>query len=159
MVTIILAIALLVAIAGLAVEVGIASWNIHRADGYQHREAVARNTAELSACQRHNLANRLKLLDNYASKVSWLLNFLYNRYDKFSDLEKEVDAGLKDVAEDTPAGEADARYSDLKKALKIVRVTVRASSRMGSMMESIASQLEQIVEDLRDDFEDTEARQ
>jgi nitrous oxide reductase len=139
MVTIILAIALLVAIVGQAVEIGIASWNIRRASRYRRREASAEHTAEQAVIQRQEMAGRVESLDEYASKISWLLKFLYKRYDKFADLEKEVNEGLKDVDGDTPLKELDAKYSDVKKALKIVRVTVRATERMDDLMESIDS--------------------
>jgi hypothetical protein len=87
MVTIILAIALLVTLVGLGVEIGIASWNIRRANRYQHRESAAEHTTERVISERQDMAKRMESLDDYASKISWLLNFLYNRYDKFADLE------------------------------------------------------------------------
>jgi peptidoglycan hydrolase CwlO-like protein len=157
MVTIILAIALLLALCGLGLEVGITSWSIRRASRYQRREAAAEHTTERAVNERQDLAKRLESLDDYASKISWLLNFLYNRYDKFSDIETEVQGGLKEITGDTPLGEADARYKDLKKALKIIRVTVRASERMEDLMNSITSQLSQIMEDFRDE-EDEEKK-
>jgi chemotaxis regulatin CheY-phosphate phosphatase CheZ len=74
------------------------------------------------------------------------LNFLYGRYDKFADLEREVEEGLKGVTGDTSIGEADDKYEDLKKALKLIRVTVKASERMGNLMDSINAQISQIIE-------------
>jgi hypothetical protein len=79
--------------------------------------------------------------------ISWLLNFLYKRYDFFADLEKEVNEGLKGVTGDTPIGEANAKYKDLKKALKFIRITVKASERMENLMNSVTAQLSQIAED------------
>jgi Lhr-like helicase len=155
---IILAIALLIAIAGLAVEIGIASWNIRRAGRYQRREAAAEHTAERAVGQQQNLAERMKSLDEYALKISWLLNFLYKRYDKFSDLEKEVAEGLKDVADDTPVEEINAKYKDLEKAMKIIRVTVKASERMGNLMESVASQVGEIMKDFRAEDDTLESK-
>ena len=156
MVTIILAIALLIAIAGLAVEIGIASWNIRRANRYQRREAAAEHTAEREVIHRQELAKQVESLDEYASKVSWLLNFLYKRYDKFADLEKELNEGQPDTSGDTPIGEADDKHQDLKRAMKIIRVTVKASERMGNLMESITSQVGQIMEDFRDESEESD---
>jgi hypothetical protein len=124
MITIILAIALLVSLAGLGVEIGIASWNIHRANKYQRRESTAERTSRQAVSERQGMEERLKFLDDYATKISWLLNFLYNRYDKFADLETEVQEGLKGVTGDTPIGEADDKYKDLKKALKLIHVNV-----------------------------------
>ena len=156
MITIILAIALLVALTGLGIEIGVASWNIRRAGRYQRRELAAEHTTERAIDERQDMAKRLESLDEYASKISWLLDFLYNRYDKFADLEAEVQNGLKGVTWDTPIGEADAKYKDLKKALKIIRVTVKVSERMENLMNSITAQLSQIAEDFRDEDEKPE---
>jgi peptidoglycan hydrolase CwlO-like protein len=153
MVTIILAIALLIALLGLGIEIGVASWSIRRANKYHRRESAAEHTTERAIEERQDMAKRLESLDDYASKISWLLNFLYNRYDKFVDLETEVQEGLKGITGDTPIGEIDAKYKDLKKALKLIRVTVRTSERMGNLMNSITSQLNQIMEDFREDEE------
>jgi nitrous oxide reductase len=150
MVTFILAVAFLVILTGLVIEIGIASWNIRRANRYQRRESAAERTTERAISERQDMARRMESLDAYASKVSWLLNFLYNRYDKFTDLETEVQEGIKDASGDTPIGELDANYKDLKRALKIIRVTVKASERMETLMNSITSQLSQIMEDFRD---------
>jgi nitrous oxide reductase len=151
MVTIILATALLVALMGLGVEIGIASWNIRRASRYQRREFTAERTTERAINERQDMAKRMESLDAYASKISWLLNFLYNRYDKFADLETEVREGLNDISGDTPISELDARYKDLKKALKLIHITMRASERMENFVNSITSQLSQIMEDFRDE--------
>jgi nitrous oxide reductase len=154
MITFILAIAFLVTLLGLVVEIGVASWNIRRANRYQRRESAAERTTERAINERQDMAKWMESLDAYASKVSWLLNFLYNRYDKFADLETEVREGLKDASGDTPIGELDAKYKDLKKALKTIRVTVRASERMETLMNSITSQLSQIREDFQDEEDD-----
>jgi chemotaxis regulatin CheY-phosphate phosphatase CheZ len=154
MVTIILAIALLVALMALGVEIGIASWNIRRASRYLYREAAAEHTAERAVEARQDMAKRLEFLNGYASKISWLLNFLYNRYDKFADLEKEVQEGLKGVTGNTSIGEADAKYKELKRALKIIRITVKVVARMEDLANSINTQISQILEDFRDEEED-----
>jgi hypothetical protein len=154
MVTIILAVALLVTLMGLGIEIGVASWNIRRADRYRRRETAAGHTAERAVEARQDMAKRMESLDDYASKISWLLNFLYNRYDKFADLEKEVQEGLKGVTGDTPIGEADARYKELKRALKIIHVTVKALERMENLANSINAQICQIIEDFRDEEEE-----
>jgi Lhr-like helicase len=155
MVTIVLAIVLLVALAGLGLEIGIASWNIRRANKYQRREAAAEHTTERAVRERQDMAERLAGLDKYAADISWLLNFLFNRYDKFSDLEEEVKEGLKGVTDDTAIGEAHDRYKDLKRALKLVKITVRVSDRMENLMNSITQQLGQIMADFEDE-EDAE---
>jgi hypothetical protein len=159
MVTIILAIALLITIAVLAVEIGIVSWNICRTGRYLRKEAAAEHTAERAVKQWLDATKRVKFLDEYASKISWLLHFLYNRYDKFVDLENEVNEGLKDEDGDTPLDELDLKYNDLKKALKIVRVTMKAIERMDNPLESIASQVEQIMEDLQVEDEESESEE
>jgi hypothetical protein len=157
MVTIILGVALLIALTGLGIEIGVASWSIHRVNRYKGRELGADYTAARAVVRQQSLEKQLKSLDEYASKISWLLNFLYNRYGKFADIEMEVQDGLIGVTPDTPIGEADAKYKDLKKALKLIRVTVRASERMENLMNSITSQLSQIMEDFRDE-EDEEKK-
>jgi hypothetical protein len=139
----ILAIAISVAIAGLAVEIGIASWTTYKAHMCQREKADMERTAEWAISQQ------MKSLDEYA----WLLNFLYKRYDKFTDLEKEINDGLKDVTGDIFIGEADDRYKDLKKALKIIQVTVKASERMDKPMKSIDPHVEKVMEDSREDEE------
>jgi hypothetical protein len=63
--------------------------------------------------------------------------FIYDRYDKFADLEAEARESLRSVTEDTPIGEADDRRNDLKKALKIIRATVKASERMQNLVNSL----------------------
>jgi nitrous oxide reductase len=153
MVTIILAVALLVALTGLGFEIGVASWNIHRARRYRCGELVAKYTTHLAVNEQQDMAKKLATLDAYTSKISWLLNFLYNRYDKFNDLEMEVEEGLKGVTGDTPIGEAEAKYKDLKKALEIIRVTMNTSERMENLINSITSQLSQIMDDFREEEE------
>jgi hypothetical protein len=121
MVTFILAIALLVALTGLGTEIGITSWNIRRANKYRRRESAAEHAAAQAIRERQDTAERPEALKE-SLEISWLMNFLYNRYDKFADLEKEVQEGLKGVTGDTPVGEADAKYKDLKKALELIHV-------------------------------------
>jgi hypothetical protein len=157
MVTVFLAIALLVALMGLGLEIGITSWNIRRANRYRRRGSAAEHAKECAVSERQNIQEQMNSLDDYAGKISWLLNFLYNRYDKFSDLEKEINEGLKDVSGGTPIGEADDRHKDLKKALKLVRVTVQVSGQMESLIDSVAAQLDRIMEDLRDEDEESES--
>jgi DNA anti-recombination protein RmuC len=157
MLTVFLTVALLVALVGLGIEIGVASWNIRRANRYRLRESAAERTAERAVGERQDVVWRLEALDDYASKISWLLNFLYNRYNKFADLETEVQEGLKGVTGDTSIGEADDKYRDLKKALKFIRVTVKASERMENLMDSVTGQLSQVMEDFRDE-EDEEKK-
>jgi nitrous oxide reductase len=159
MVTFILAIAVLVSLTGLTIEIGITSWNIRRANKYQRRESAAEHTSARAVEAQQDMAKRMEALDEYASKISWLLNFLYNRYDKFGDLEKEVQEGLKGVTGDTPIGEAEAKYKELKKALKIIRVTVKAFERMEDLANSINTQISQIIEDFRDEEEKPESEE
>jgi hypothetical protein len=147
---IILSFALLFAIIGLCVEIGIASWNIRRAGEYRRKASAAERTSERAVNERRDLENRMKFMDDYATEISWLLNFLYNRYDKFADLETEVQEGLNGVTDDTSIGEADGKYKDLKKALKLIRVTVKASERMDNLMSSVIAQVDQIREDFQE---------
>jgi hypothetical protein len=162
MVTIILAIALLVTLAGLVVEVGITSWNIHMTKRHRREKFIAeweRDTGTKRAVnQQQELSDRLEFLDDYASKISWLLDFLYKRYDRFADLETEINDGLKDVTGDSPVGETDDRYNALKKAMKIIRVTVKVPERWDSLKESVVSQADQVMEELQED-EDPESEE
>jgi hypothetical protein len=93
------------------------------------------------------MEERLESLDEYASETSWLLKFLYNRYDKFSDLETEV---LEGCSRRSPVGEADERDKDLKRALKLIRVTMKASGRTENenLMDNIAFQFKLIQKGL-----------
>jgi hypothetical protein len=143
MVTIILATALLVAVAGLAVEIGIASWNIRRANRYRQGKASAEINAGRAKNRRKEMEEHVNFMEEYSGELSWLLTFLYNRYNKFADLEDEINGGIKESGGGTPVGEADDRYKDLKRALKIIRITARASDRMETLRHSI-----------RDDFRD-----
>jgi small-conductance mechanosensitive channel len=157
MLTLILSISLLVSLAGLGVEIGIASWNIRRANRYRRRAYAAEHTAERAVGEQQDMEKRMEYLDDYTSKIFWLLKFLYNRYNKFPDLETEVQDGLKDVDGNTSIGEADTRYKDLKKALKLIRVTMKASERMEDLMNSITDQLSQIRKDLDEEDEESES--
>jgi hypothetical protein len=152
MATIILAIALLIALVGLGVEIGIASWSIHRANGCRRGESAA----ERALSERRELSERMEILDEYASKISWLLNFLYKRYDKFADLEKEIDEARKGATGGALIGEIDDRYKDLKTALKVIRTTANAFERMGWPVESFAPYAEQILEDFYEAEEEEE---
>jgi hypothetical protein len=80
--------------------------------------------------------------------------FVYNRYDKFAGLEAEARESLKGVADGTPIGEVDDRRNGLRKALKIVRATVKTSERMENMANSVADQTSQIMEDFREEEEE-----
>jgi hypothetical protein len=148
---IILAIALLVAVSGLAVEIGIASWNIRRAERYLRGEFAAKRSMERALARQKELGEQLDSLCEYASKASWLLGFLHKRYNNFADLEEEISAGPAGMDGDTSVGEADDTYRDLKKAMKIVRVTVKASKRM----ESIIGQIGQVIRDLEEEEDDS----
>jgi hypothetical protein len=134
MTTIILAIALLVALTGLSIEIGITSWSIRRVSKFKRRKAVAEHT-----------------LDKYAENITWLLDFLYNRYGKFADLEMEVQEGVKGVTGDMPIGETDDKYKDLKRASNLIHVTVGASDRMKNLMNSMSGRT---GEDFQDDDKD-----
>jgi DNA-binding PadR family transcriptional regulator len=154
MAVIILAIALLIALVGLGVEIGIASWSIRRAGRHRRKESAARDIAKESMRDRDRASDRAEALDNYASRISWLLRFLYNRYNKFADLEAEVQDGLKDVSDESLAQEAKEKFEDLKKALKIIQITAKASEHIENLMDSLSSQINQIREDLRDEDEE-----
>lgn len=147
MVTIILMITLLILVAGLVVEIGIASWNIRRAGRYQ-RQLASKTEHETS------LSSKFQVLDRYATDISWLLKFLYNRYGQFIDLEKEIQMGIQDSRGDTPIMELKQRFDDLKRADKIIKTTVRAAEKIEKFMGSIASQISSIAHDFENESED-----
>jgi hypothetical protein len=89
-------------------------------------------------------------------KILCLLNFLYKRCDEFGDLEKKINEGLKDITDDIALGEVGAKCKKLKKALKIVKVTVQVSDRVENLMNSIIARLRQIVYDFQDEDEEAE---
>ena len=145
MVTIILMTALLILIAALAVEIGIASWNIRRAGRYQ-RQLVFKTDQEIS------LTGKFRVLDKYATDISWLLKFLYARYNNFSDIGKEIEAGIP-ANETTPILELNKNFNDLKRANKIIKTTVSAAEKFEKFQGSIASQITSILQDFEDDEE------
>lgn len=152
MAIIILSVVILFLMACLAVEIGIASWNIRRAKRYYSQKNQAENRVE-SMKEEVEEANSLKnSLDRYATDISWLLKFLYGRYDKFVDIEKEILEGLKD--NDAPVSESNQKYLDLRRALKIIKVTASASEKVDALMGSIADQIKSIIEDLETGDED-----
>jgi hypothetical protein len=106
----------------LGVEIGIASWSIRRANRYWSRESAAKRTSEQIAGEQQSMTMRIHFLNNHVSEISWLLNFLYNRYNKFVDLETEIRDGLDGVTGDTSTGEADDKYKDLNKAWAIIGI-------------------------------------
>ncbi|MDR2783709.1 MAG: hypothetical protein LBB48_07730 [Treponema sp.] len=124
MVTIILTVALLVALAGLCVEIGVASWNIIRANRYWRKGSAAEYAAKRASGKRRDMGKRMEFLDDYVSKILWLLSFLYKRYARFSDLEDEIETGLRDLSGDTSVMEADAGYKNLERALEIIKAAV-----------------------------------
>lgn len=147
MVTVILAIAILVALAGLTVEIGIASWSIRKFDRYRHRAEIAassgeryrvraENAEENAEQYRRDAIERTGSLDEFAVKIFWLLNFLRERYNSFSDIGQEVNDGLKDAG-DIPVGEAAERYNDLIKAYRIIQTAAKASERKEPFSEQI----------------------
>jgi len=155
MVTILL-IALLILVAGLAVEIGIASWNIRRAGRYQRQRDAAESQVASMKDRVEHTSEKFRSLDKYATDISWLLRFLYNRYDKFADIDKEIEEGVNETAE-TPISEANKRFQDMKRAIKIVKVTVRASEKIEGFMGSIATQITSIIRDLEEADDEKES--
>jgi hypothetical protein len=148
--TIVLAVALLIALAALVVEAGVASWNIRRARGYRRKAEISECSAERLEENQERVADSLAFLDEYASAVTWLLNFLYKRYNAFVDLKKEIRDGLKDIDGETPIGDAVDRYNELKKAVKIIQAVVNSSE----CLESIVRRIREISDS--DEDEDLE---
>jgi hypothetical protein len=154
----VLIITLCILVAGCVVEIGITSWNIRRAKRYQCRKNAADQQKEAMKEQMEAITTKFRSLDKYATDISWLLRFLYNRYGQFADIDKEIEEGVQVKTDNTPIVELDEKFQDLKRAVKIIRTTVRAYEKIEGFMGSIASQLNSIIEDLEvDDEEDEEA--
>ena len=140
MVTVILSVSLLLVSIGLAVEIGVASWNLRRA-------GRAMRNAERAEEDTRGLSEQVTALYRYAAKIARFLRVLYKRYSFFSDIEKELNEGLN-VTDDTPIGEAEDRYNDLKKAMKIINLLRRFSDNS----EFIAHLLQEIEDEDREKF-------
>ena len=152
MVNLLLFVAVLVLAAGLGVQICITSWNIRRANRYQRQRNAAESQSASMKDRVEHTSEKFRSLDKYATDISWLLRFLYNRYDKFADIDREIEEGS---AGKPP--EADKQFLDLKRAIKIVKVTVRASEKIESFMGSIATQISSIVRDLEEADEEEPA--
>jgi hypothetical protein len=123
-------VALLISLVALGIEIGIMSRSIRRANRYKRRRLAAERDRERMTDDYRDISKQLDFLDEYASESLWLLNFLYERYNKFADLETELQEGLANVPDDTPIGDAGNRYGKLKKASKLIRVFMRSLVRM-----------------------------
>jgi hypothetical protein len=145
-----LLIALIILAVGLVVEIGIASWNIRRAGRYQRQKDVADSQAVSMKERAERTSAKFSSLDKYATDISWLLMFLYNRYDKFADIDKEICVEVKE--------DEKAHFLDLQRAHKLIRVTARANEKIEKFMGSIATQIQSITEDLEADEEAEEPK-
>ena len=154
---IILLITLLILVAGLAVEIGITSWSIRRASRYQRQKDAAEDQVTSMKERVEHTSEKFRSLDKYATDISWLLSFLYNRYDKFSDIDKEIEEGVDKTGETSIPEEDNKRLQNLKRAIKIVKVTVRASEKIDGFLNSIATQITSIIRDLEADDEEKSA--
>jgi len=160
MLVIIFVVAFFVLIGSLAVEIGIASWNIHRANRYRQRKERAETFAEVKKEEVERITDKFRTLDKYATDISWLLSFLYGRYNNFSDISEELEKGVPKQTDDgsAPVSEVDRKYQDLKQAEKIIKRTVGVYNKIEGMMTSVASLLSSIAQDLEEeeDEEDEE---
>ena len=153
MVVFILVLALLILIAALAVEVGVASWNIRRAGRYRRQKDVAERQSEAMKNRLELTNERFRSLDKYATDISWLLKFLHTRYDKFSDIDAEIAKGVCKGEMTGASSEASKNYSDLVSAVRLLKITIRASEKMDGLMTSIATQIGSIIQDLEGEDE------
>ena len=153
MISVVLLIVMLIALVSLAFEIGIASWNIHRAKRYQRKEEAAQQAldAEISVHKADTV--KLQLLERYVSDISWLLNFLYAEYDNFSAIEKSLedirqkrisDMSIKDKT-------AEKRLEDLKNAARLIRITVKAAHKINGLTDSLFSLLDEILDEDEED--------
>ena len=142
----ILAVAIL--LGGLIAQICIASWNIRRAGRYRTKWNCAEDRASVMEKRVEQITEKFRAMDKYATDISWLLNFLYNRYEKFADIDKELEEGIKDVPDGTSVAEVDKKVQDMKRALKLIKVTVRASNKINEFMSTIATQIGSIIQEL-----------
>ena len=153
MTNLVLLIAMLTALVSLAFEIGITSWNIHRAKRYQRKEEAAQQAldAEISVHKADTV--KLQSLERYVSDISWLLNFLYAEYDNFSAIEKSLeeirqkrisDMSIKDKT-------AEKRLEDLKNAARLIRITVKAAHKINGLTDSLFSLLDEILDEDEED--------
>jgi hypothetical protein len=154
MVMIILSLAaLLISLTSLGIEIGITSWSIHRANRYKRRWLAARRELERMTDDYECASKQLDFLNEYASENLWLLNFLYDRYNKFADLEKELREGEADSS-----GDGDGRYGEMKRALRLIRAAARSLKRMRTegTVSSLVLQLDMLKHEFRTDDEEEE---
>ena len=141
--------------AGLAVETGIATWSIRRASMYKAKKIIAESQVEDMKRKVEHTTEKFQMLDRYATEISWLLKYLYNRYGKFTDIEKDVKDGIKSIARpEDKVEETNKRYTDLVRAAKLMKVTVRATEKVEDLLSSIAVHINSIIEDLQENDED-----
>ena len=136
----ILAIAMIILALGLGFQIGIASWQIRRANRYK------RATRRLEGAYEH-LKDKFGSLDKYATDISWLLDFLYSRYSRFEDIENELTRDSEEPIEN---------LDDKKKALRLIKITVRAADNIKGCMKTIASQISLIENEFNHDEDEEE---
>ena len=153
MVVTVLAIVLLFVLTALVLQIGIASWNIRRANRYRQQRDIHQDQVNSMKKRMEHTGEKFQELDKYATDISWLLKFLHDRYDGFTDLDKEIAEGIKEGVSGEAVDKTNKRYTDLLRAVKILKVTVRASEKIENFMGSIASQIHSIMRDLDDDAE------
>jgi hypothetical protein len=139
----------LAAVTGLGVEIGIASWNIRRANKYRRREYGAEQAREQAADALCNMERRLECLDDYASKVSQVLSLLVSCYKRSLNFEKEANLG-----------KADAEFKKLKEALGHIPVLVETDNSEKNTAESTENTagfalplLNQVINDFKEEGE------
>ena len=142
---IILCIVVVALIAVLGIEVCITSWSIRRAKRYKWQRDEAKRSVESLKEREERTTQRFRDLDRYATDISWLLGFLYNRYGNFADIDKEAEELGGTIKEGDPPNE---KYDDLLKAIRLIKITVRACENIKSFMNSIATQLNLITREL-----------
>lgn len=154
MINVVLLIVMLIALVSLALEIGIASWNIHRAKRYQRKEEAAQQAldAEISAHKADTV--KLQSLERYAADISWLLNFLYTEYDNFSAIEKSLEEIWQQRTSDMPVKDIEAaekRLEDLKKATRLIKITVKAAHKINGLTDFLFSLLDEILDEDEED--------
>jgi len=151
MVVMVMLVIFIIVVVALGVEVCITSWSISRASSYKRQKLIAEEQSNSLKQQVESITNKFRCLDEYATKISWLLAFLNNRYGKFADIDTELEKGIQPDDGSTAVSEMNQKYQDLKRAVKILKTTIRVYDKIDGIMTSIASQVSSIAEDLNND--------
>ena len=132
----------------LTTQIGIASWNIHRANRYRRDKELANVLLKSKEKQVDCIIEKYRAMDKYATNITWLLNFLYDRYNKFEDIDKELEKTCENLTEETSVEES-KKVQNMKRALRLIKTTARVADNIYSYMNTISAQINLIMNELK----------